>query len=112
MQLKDNGRGYLLLEWVPVGRLVQETLHPGIAPLPGGRVLIVGGRDNGGMDIKEASIFDPVTGLLERVCKSLDHEPWQNLLTQQASPTWGGAFILGVDTQSLRCQGILFEASR
>lgn len=112
LQLKDNGRGYLLLEWIPAGRLVQETLQPGVARLPGGRILIVGGRDHGGLAVMEASIFDPVTGALEKVCKSLAHDPWQDFLTQHASSTWGGAFIFGVDTKSRQSRGILFEASR
>ena len=112
LNLKDNGRGYLFLEWIPAGRLVQETLHPGIARLPGGRILVVGGRDHGGLPSGEASIFDPVTGELEKVCRSLTHEPWQFTLTQQASSTWGGAFIFGIDTQNMRSRGILFEASR
>ena len=112
LNLKDNGRGYLFLEWIPAGRLVQETLQPGIARLPGGRILVVGGRDHGGLPSSEASIFDPVTGELEKVCRSLGHAPWQSTLVQQASSTWGGAFILGIDTQSMQSRGILFEASR
>jgi hypothetical protein len=112
LHLKDNGRGYLFLEWIPAGRLVQETMHPGIARLPGGRILVVGGRDHGGLAVMEASIFDPVTGELEKVCRSLAHDPWQHLLTQHACSTWGGAFMYGVDTQSMQSRGILFEASR
>lgn len=112
VELKDNGRGRIVLEWAPAGRTAVETFRPCTASLPGGRILIVGGTDSGGSPVNDATIFDPVTGNLERVCQSVDFGPKGVVITQRALPLWGGAVILGADTQNLSSRAVRFNASR
>jgi hypothetical protein len=46
----------------PTGSMTTGRFGAAAAPLPGGRVLVMGGTPNNATDLKSAEIFDPATG--------------------------------------------------
>ena len=47
----------------PTGSMTTGRFGAAAAPLPGGRVLVMGGTPNNATDLKSAEIFDPATGM-------------------------------------------------
>ena len=79
--------------------------------LPGGRILIAGGFDRGGLPTSEAAIYDPFSGVVERVCKPLSRESTSGeelLLAPRAVALWGGALIVAASPESRTSRALLF----
>ncbi|MGE4632255.1 MAG: hypothetical protein AAEJ47_04390 [Planctomycetota bacterium] len=111
VQAEDLGRGRIRLQWTPAGRLPVEMFQSSIAVIPGGRILIVGGLEKEGRPTSEAAIFDPVSGILERVCKamSIPGDDSGPLMGSRAVSLWGGAMILGTSPDHQISRAILFQ---
>jgi hypothetical protein len=111
VRAEDLGRGRIQLQWTPAGRLPVEMFQPSIAVIPGGRILIVGGLEKDGRPTAEAAIFDPVSGILERVCKamSIPGDDSGPLMASRAVSLWGGAMILGTSPDHQISRAILFQ---
>ena len=88
-----------------------EMFQPCIAAIPGGRILVAGGLEKEGRPTAEAAIYDPVSGILERVCRTMTDslEDSRAPLASRAVSLWGGALILGASPENQTCQAILFR---
>ncbi|MAW77996.1 MAG: hypothetical protein CMJ95_11515 [Planctomycetes bacterium] len=108
---EDPGGGRIRLDWTSAGRLPVEMFQPCIAAIPGGRILVAGGLEKEGRPTAEAAIYDPVSGILERVCRTMTDslEDSRAPLASRAVSLWGGALILGASPENQTCQAILFR---
>ncbi|MDE0959154.1 MAG: hypothetical protein OSB09_00070 [Planctomycetota bacterium] len=113
LEQQDTKFGRIRLRWIPAGRLPVELYQPSIVGLPGGRILIAGGYDRGGLPTSEAAIYDPFSGVVERVCKPLSRESAQGeelLLAPQSVALWGGALIIAASPESRTSRALLFKS--
>ncbi|MGE4602851.1 MAG: hypothetical protein AAEJ65_08100 [Planctomycetota bacterium] len=111
VRAEDLGRGRIRLLWSPAGRLPVEMFQPCIALIPGGRILIAGGLEKEGRPTAEAAIFDPVSGILERICQtmSIPGDDSGAIIASRAVSLWGGAMILGTSPDYHSSRAILFR---
>ena len=111
VRAEDLGRGRIRLLWSPAGRLPVEMFQPCIALIPGGRILIAGGLEKEGRPTAEAAIFDPVSGILERICQtmSIPGDDSGAIIASRAVSLWGGAMILGSSPDYQTSRAILFR---
>ncbi len=99
------------LNWVPAGRLPVEMFQPCIADLPGGRILVAGGLDRGGLPTAEAAIYDPYSGIIERVCKPMKgSDSQERLLAPRAISLWGGAMVVATSPENRRTRASIFKS--
>ena len=111
LEQQDTRFGRIQLRWIPAGRLPIELYQPSIVELPGGRILIAGGFDRGGLPTAEAAIYDPFSGVVERVCKPLSRASASGeelLLAPRAVALWGGALIVAASPESRTSRALLF----
>ncbi len=111
LHAEDPGTGQIRLNWTSAGRLPLEMFQPSITGIAGGRILVGGGLEKDGRPNAESAIFDPVSGILERVCQPMTAamEESGTPLISHAVPLWGGALILGSSPETQTCQAILFR---
>lgn len=111
VRAEDLGRGRIRLLWEPAGRLPVEMFQPCIALIPGGRILIAGGLEKERRPTAEAAIFDPVSGILERICQTMliPGDDSGAIIASRAVSLWGGAMILGSSPDYQTSRAILFR---
>ena len=73
--------------WVPTGNLNTARVGHTATLLQNGKVLVVGGWDNGNNVLDSAELYDPVTGMLY----GLDGKPYQLGYHGSLAPIFGSA---------------------